>query len=149
MQIYIIFAKKYNNVGRILAIDYGKSRTGIAVTDPLQIIATGLTTVKTPDLKRFIKEYVSENEVETFVVGLPRQMSGEYSESYVYIKPFAEWLQKEFPNQPLIYVDERFTSKLAMRAMIEAGLKKSTRRDKALVDKVSATIILQSYLENR
>ncbi|MFI3321395.1 MAG: Holliday junction resolvase RuvX [Rikenellaceae bacterium] len=135
-------------MGRILAIDYGKKRTGIAVTDPLQIIATGLTTVETNKLKSFLKEYSSQNELEKFVIGLPRQMSGEYSESYKYIKPFSIWLQKEFPDKEVIFVDERFTSKLAMQAIIAGGVKKSARRDKALVDKVSATIILQTYLEN-
>lgn len=136
-------------MGRILAIDYGKKRTGIAVTDPLQIISTGLTTVETQTLKTFIKTYSSENEVDKYVIGLPRQMSGEFSESYKYIKPFGEWLKKEYPDKEIIFVDERFTSKLAMRAMIEGGVKKSDRRDKALIDKVSATIILQSYLETK
>ncbi len=136
-------------MGRILAIDYGKRRTGIAVTDPLQIIATGLTTVDTSELKAFIKKYITENEVDSIVMGLPRQMSGEMSESYKYIKPFCDWLKKELPEKELIYEDERFTSKLAMRAMIAGGVKKSDRRNKALIDKVSATIILQSYLQNR
>ncbi len=136
-------------MGRILAIDYGRRRTGIAVTDPLQIIATGLTTVETSELKAFIKKYTAENEVDAFIMGLPRQMSGELSESYKYIKPFCDWLKKEIPSIELIYEDERFTSKLAMQAMIAGGVKKSKRRDKELIDKVSATIILQSYLQNR
>lgn len=136
-------------MGRILAIDYGKKRTGIAVTDPLKIIATALTTVETKELKLFLKRYFSENDVEKFVIGLPRQMSGEFSESYKYIKPFSEWLKKEFPENEVIFVDERFTSKLAMQAMIAGGVKKSVRReDKGMVDRVSATIILQTYLES-
>ncbi|MEG1635252.1 MAG: Holliday junction resolvase RuvX [Rikenellaceae bacterium] len=136
-------------MGRILAIDYGKKRTGIAVTDPLQIISNGLTTVETSTLKEFIKKYTTENEVDKFVIGLPRQMSGEFSESYKYIKPFGKWLESEFPNKEIIFVDERFTSVLAKRAMIEGGVKKMDRQNKALIDKISATIILQTYLETK
>ncbi|MEG1648588.1 MAG: Holliday junction resolvase RuvX [Rikenellaceae bacterium] len=136
-------------MGRILAIDYGKKRTGIAVTDPLQIISNGLTTVETSTLKEFIKKYTTDNEVDKFVIGLPRQMSGEFSESYKYIKPFGKWLENEFPNKEIIFVDERFTSVLAKRAMIEGGVKKMDRQNKALIDKISATIILQTYLETK
>ncbi len=133
-------------MGRIIAIDYGKKRTGIAVTDPLKIIAGGLTTVETKDLMQFLKEYLANNDVETIVVGLPRQNNNEYSESFKYIKPFVDRLKKEV-TVPVVYHDERFTSVMAHRAILEGGVKKKDRRDKALVDKVSAAIILQSYME--
>lgn len=133
-------------MGRILAIDYGKKRTGIAVTDPLKIIAGGLTTVETGGLMAFLKEYLRDNDVEAIVVGLPRQNNNEYSESFKYIKPFVDRLKKEV-SVPVVYHDERFTSVMAHRAIIEGGVKKKDRRDKALVDKVSAAIILQSYME--
>lgn len=134
-------------MGRILALDYGRKRTGVAVSDPLKIIAGGLDTIETFRLERFLAEYMAKNEVDTIVVGMPRQMNNEPSESYRYIKPFVEKLKKTYPHIPVEMVDERFTSLLAKRAMIEGGVKKSGRRDKALVDKVSATIILQSYME--
>ncbi len=134
-------------MGRILAIDFGRKRTGIAVTDPLHIVASPLETVPTHELMQFLKKYTSENSVELIVMGLPKQMDGSYSESYKYIEPFVRRLQKEMPDMPLEYQDERFTSKMAMSAMIEGGVKKSDRRDKALVDRVSASIILQSYLD--
>ena len=137
-------------MGRILAIDYGRKRTGLAVTDPLQIIANALTTVPTHTLMAFLKQYTAENEVETIVVGMPRQMDGTPSESYTYIRPFVQRLKKEMPQMKIEMVDERFTSRLAMQAMIAGGVKKERRReDKGLVDRVSATIILQSYLESR
>ncbi len=136
-------------MGRILALDYGKKRTGIAVTDPLQLIATGLDTVETRDLEKFLKEYVSKNPVDAIVVGMPRQMNNEVSESYKYIEPFVNRLRRIFPDMIIEMVDERFTSRLAMRAMIDGGVKKSDRRNKSLVDKVSATIILQSYMEQK
>lgn len=134
-------------MGRILAIDYGKKRVGIAVTDPLKIIANGLTTVETPKVMNFVKDYLAKNEVEAIVVGLPRQNNNEYSESFKYIKPFVDRLKKEV-TVPVVYHDERYTSVLAHRAMLEGGLKKSDRQDKALVDMVSATIILQSYMSS-
>ena len=134
-------------MGRIVAIDYGKKRTGIAVTDELQIIATGLTTVSTNDLIPFLKEYVTANSVECFVVGEPKQMNNTASESAVYIEPFVRQLKNTFPSIPVARVDERFTSLLATRAIRDAGAKKKDRQDKALVDTVSATIILQSYME--
>lgn len=136
-------------MSRILSIDYGKKRTGLAVTDPMQIIANGLTTVSTVDLYDYIMEYVSREEVECIVVGLPRQMSGEYSENMIRITPFVNRLRKALPHIPIEYVDERFTSVLAQQTMREAGLKKKDRQNKALVDEVSATIILQTYLESR
>lgn len=136
-------------MGRILALDYGRKRTGIAVTDPLQLIATGLDTVETHRLEQFLAGYIAANPIDTIVVGMPRQASGEVSESYTYIRPFVIKLEKKYPAIKIEMVDERYTSVLAMRAMIEGGVKKSDRRNKALVDKTSAIIILQSYLEQR
>ena len=136
-------------MGRILAIDFGEKRTGIAVTDELQIIASGLTTVNTKDLLTFLKEYVIKEKVDLFVLGKPKQMNNADSESEVYIKPFLKSLFTTFPNIPLERVDERFTSKIAFQTMIDSGLKKKQRQNKALVDEISATIILQSYLYNK
>ncbi|MBS9774403.1 MAG: Holliday junction resolvase RuvX [Tenacibaculum sp.] len=136
-------------MARILSIDFGKKRTGIAVTDELQIIASGLTTVETNDLIPFLKEYVSKEKVELFLVGKPKQMNNTDSESEVLIKPFLEKLKKEISNIPIERVDERFTSKMAFQTMIDGGLKKKQRQNKALVDEISATIILQSYLYNK
>lgn len=134
-------------MARILAIDYGKKRTGLAVTDPMQIIATPLVTVETKNLYEFIKEYMSQNEVEKVVVGMPLQMSGEPSESFKYIEPFVNRLKKSLSCE-IIYHDERFTSKIALQSMITAGSKKSERREKGNIDKISASIILQSYMES-
>lgn len=136
-------------MGRILSIDYGRKRTGIAVTDPLQIIANGLTTVPTAKLMDFLKDYLRRETVDCIVMGQPRQMNGEMSESWRYISPFLGRLKKELPGVPVHLVDERFTSVLAHKAMLEGGLGKTARRDKALVDEISACIILQSYLESR
>lgn len=136
-------------MGRILALDYGRKRTGIAVSDVLQIIANGLTTVPSHELLVFLQNYVEKEQVERIIIGLPRQMSGELSESMNYIEPFVRRLKKTFPEIPVEFVDERFTSVLAHRAMIDGGLKKKERQNKALVDEISATIILQSYLENK
>ena len=133
-------------MGRILALDYGKKRTGIAVTDVMQIIASGLTTVDTTTLFAFLETYIKEEEVELFIVGLPKQMNYQDSESEVLIKPFLEKLENKFPKIPIKRVDERFTSKMATQAMIASGLSKKQRKNKALVDEISATIILQSYL---
>ena len=144
-----IFAKKVYNLGRILAIDFGKVRTGIAVTDQLQIIASGLTTVKTGELINFLKEYISKEKVELFLVGKPKQMNNSDSESEALILPFLEKLSKHIPQIPFKRIDERFTSKMAFQTMIDGGLKKNQRRNKALVDEISATIILQSYLYNK
>ena len=138
---------KFKDLGRILAIDYGKKRCGVAVTDTLQLIANGLDTIPSHELIIFLKNYFLKEDVETVVVGYPRQMNNEASESVRYINPFLKHFQKVFPEMKLELVDERFTSKIAFQAMIDGGVKKQKRKDKALVDKVSATIILQSYLE--
>ncbi len=136
-------------MGRILSIDYGKKRVGLAVTDPLQIIANGLTTVSSNDVYRFLEDYTRKEQVDKFVVGLPKTMKNEESESMKYIKPFVVGLKKRFPTIPIEMYDERFTSVIAHRAMLEGGLKKKERQNKALVDEMSATIILQSYMESR
>lgn len=136
-------------MSRILAIDYGKKRSGVAVTDPLQLIAGGLTTVSTTELLAFIKQYVVKEPVERILVGLPKQMNNDASENMKRIEPFVNTLRKQLPTIPVTYVDERFTSVLAHRAMLDAGLKKKDRQNKALVDEISATIILQSYLETQ
>ena len=136
-------------MGRILAIDYGRKRSGIAVTDTLQIIANGLTTVQTSQLMVFLSEYIAKEPVERVIIGLPKQMNNEYSENMANIQPFVNKFIKQYPDIPVEYVDERFTSVLAHKAMIDGGLKKKERQNKALVDEISATIILQSYLENK
>lgn len=133
-------------MARILALDFGTKRTGIAVTDELQIIASGLTTVNTNELLGFLKEYIGKEAVELFLIGEPKQMDNTASESEPYIKSFISKLEKEFPNIPIKRVDERFTSKMAFQTMIDSGLKKNQRKNKALVDEISATLILQSYL---
>ena len=135
---------------RILSIDYGKKRTGIAVTDPAQIIANGLTTVDTGSLIAFLKDYVSREEVERFVVGLPTQPNGQPSENQKRVLAFVEKLQKVFPQIPVELYDERFTSVLAHRAILDSGISKKRRQtDKGLVDEISACIILQNYMEGR
>ena len=136
-------------MGRVLAIDFGKKRTGIAVTDELQIIASGLTTVNTSELIPFLKEYVTKEKVELFLVGKPKQMNNSDSESEALIVPFLKKLLNQIPEIPMQRVDERFTSKMAFQTMIDGGLNKNQRRNKALVDEISATIILQSYLYNK
>ncbi|WP_299104405.1 Holliday junction resolvase RuvX [uncultured Tenacibaculum sp.] len=136
-------------MGRILAIDFGKKRTGIAITDELKIIASGLTTVDTNNLIPFLKEYIAKENVELFVIGKPKQMDNTDSESEQLIAPFITKLEKEIPSIPYKRVDERFTSKMAFQTMIDSGLKKKQRQNKALVDEISATIILQSYLYNQ
>lgn len=136
-------------MGRILAIDYGRKRCGIAVTDPLQIIATSLTTVETSMLWDFLKDYFQKEDVECVVVGEPRQMDNTPSESERYIQPFLGRFRKAYPDMRLERVDERFTSKIAMQSMIDMGLKKKKRQDKALVDSVSATLILQTYMQTK
>lgn len=136
-------------MGRILAIDYGKKRTGIAVTDPSRTIATPLTTVRTHDLEQFIIEYARSEQVEEFVIGYPRTMNNKPSEMVAYIDPFIKRLKKIFPDNPVHLVDERFTSSIAMRAMIEGGMKKSDRAIKGNVDKISASLILQSYMTSQ
>lgn len=134
-------------MARIIAIDYGQKRVGLAVTDPLQIMANGLDTVYVHEVINYLVKYTAKEVVEKFVIGLPTQMNGKESASMQYIKPFTEILKKKFPAIELVYVDERFTSVLAHKTMLEAGLKKKDRQNKELVDKISATIILQSYLE--
>ena len=136
-------------MGRILAIDYGRKRVGIAVTDPLQIIATRLTTVATHEIWLFLKEYFSKENVEKVIVGYPMQMNNQPSEAVKYINPFLQKFQKDYPDMLLEQVDERFTSKMAFQTMIDAGLRKKDRQNKATIDGVSATIILQSYLEQK
>jgi putative Holliday junction resolvase len=136
-------------VGRIVALDYGMVRTGIAVTDELQIIASGLTTVDTKELLNFLRKYVQEEKVEKFVVGEPKQMNNLPSGSEALIQPFLRTLAGVFPKIPVARQDERFTSKMAFQTMIDSGLKKKQRRDKALVDEISATIILQAYLNRK
>ena len=136
-------------MARIISIDYGKRRTGIAVTDPLQIIANGLATVSTSDLYRFLVDYMSKEQVERIVIGKPMQPNGKPSENLARVQQFVAQWKKAHPDVPIDYVDERFTSVLAHRAMIDGGLHKKARQDKALVDEISATIILQSYMEGR
>ena len=136
-------------MGRILGIDYGRKRTGVAVTDPLQIIAGNLATVPTHTLMQFIKDYMARETVERIVVGQPTQLNGEPSESMKYITPFVNRLRKELPDMPVVMYDERFTSTIAHQAMIDGGMKKSDRRDKSRVDAIAATIILNDYLQSR
>ena len=146
-KIYLIL--RLNNMGRILAIDYGRKRVGIAVTDPLQIIATRLTTVATHTIWDFLKDYFQKEKVDEVVVGYPLTLNNQPSEAVTYINPFLKKFQTEYPDIKLEIFDERFTSKMAFQTMIDGGLKKQKRRDKALVDGISATIILQNYLEQK
>lgn len=134
-------------MGRILAIDYGTKRTGIAVSDPLQIIAGALETVETKGLERWLADYFTREEVDTIVLGKPSRMDGTPSETWRFIEPLAERLRRAYPDKRVVFYDERFTSVIAHRAMIDSGIGKMARRDKALVDKISATIILQGYME--
>lgn len=136
-------------MSRILAIDYGRKRTGIAVSDPLQIIASGLTTVPTHRLMDFLLNYIKQEQVECIIIGHPKQLNNEDSENMKNIVPFINRLKKILPDMPVQLVDERFTSVLAHQTMLAGGLKKKDRQNKALVDEISATIILQSYLESR
>jgi len=136
-------------MGRILAIDYGRKRVGIAVTDPLKMIANKLTTVSAHEVFDFLSNYFSKENVELVVVGYPKTVRDEPSESIRYINPFLKQFQKKFPEIKLELVDERFTSKIAFQTMIDAGLKKKDRQNKELIDAVSATIILQFYLEQQ
>ncbi|MGY5847467.1 Holliday junction resolvase RuvX [Salegentibacter sp. HM20] len=133
-------------MARILALDYGTKRTGIAVTDELKLIASGLTTVATSELLLFLEKYFSEENVELVLVGEPRRDDDSFSESETYIQEFLKKFVEKFPEMPVKRVDERYTSKMAFQTMIDSGLKKKQRRNKALVDEISATIILQSYL---
>ena len=135
-------------MSRILAIDYGQKRVGLAVSDSKQIIASGLTTVHSKDVMSFLKQYLSKEPVSAFVVGEAKNLDNTPAESTRFIEPFVRRLLKEFPDIPIHRVDERFTSKMAFQTMIDSGLKKKARRNKALIDKISATIILQSYLDS-
>ena len=129
-----------------MAIDYGRVRTGLAVTDPLRIIATALTTVETPTLLSYLKDYCAREEVDCFVVGDARHMDGSPSESMQYIEPFVTKLSETFPEKKVARIDERFTSKMAFQTMIDSGLKKKDRRNKGMIDQIAATIMLQDYL---
>jgi len=135
-------------MGRIIAIDYGKKRTGLAVSDPMKIIAGGLTTVLSHNVIPFLKNYMKDNEVELFILGEPRQLNYEPSENMQRVEKFREKLQKSIPSVELKMVDERFTSVIAHQTMIQGGLKKAKRQNKELVDELSATILLQTYLES-
>lgn len=136
-------------MGRLMGIDYGRKRVGIAVTDPGQMIASGLTTVGAHEVLEFIKNYLESESVEEFIVGEPKQMNNEPSESAGIVKAFVTSLSRKFPDIPIKMVDERFTSKMAMRAMIDGGMKKKQRQNKAMVDSISAALILQSYMESK
>jgi putative Holliday junction resolvase len=139
----------FEKMGRIVAIDYGQKRVGLAVTDEQKIIATALAAIPAKETMVFLKKYASMNAVECFVVGEPKQMDNTASESAIYIEPFIRRLKAEFPEIPVERMDERFTSLIAIRAIRESGAKKKDRRDKSLVDAVSAVVILQSYMEKR
>jgi putative Holliday junction resolvase len=135
--------------GRIMAIDYGKKRVGLAVTDPMQMIPTRLETVSSGDIWKFLDDYFRKEKVVLVLVGYPMQMNNEPSQAVTYINPFLKAFIRKYPDIPVQQVDERFTSKLAFQAMIDSGLKKTDRQDKSLVDGISATILLQSYLEQQ
>lgn len=134
-------------MGRILSIDYGKKRTGLAVTDPLKIIATGLTTVETPKLMAFLKDYIAKEGVEEVIIGMPTNLDDSATHATPLVKSFIGNFKKAFPSLPIREVDERFTSKMATQAMLDMGLKKKQRQNKALVDEIAATIMLQEYLQ--
>jgi len=136
-------------MGRILAIDFGTKRVGIAVTDENKIIANALTTIPNKDVIIFLKDYINKENVECFVVGEPKQMNNQESESARHVEVFIKLLIKTFPNIPIERIDERFTSKMAFQTMIDSGINKKHRQDKSLIDKISATIILQSYMEKK
>lgn len=135
-------------MGRILAIDFGTKRTGLAVTDPLQIIATSLDTVETKNAVTYIKQYASKEKLDAIVIGLPKRLDNSDSETAPMVRLFVSKLSKQLPDINIHYIDERFTSSIAQRAMIDGGMKKKDRREKGNVDKISATLILQSYLES-
>ena len=140
------FKHSVNNLARILAFDYGEKRTGIAITDELQLIASGLTTVDTKKIFSFLTEYLKNETVELFIVGEPKQMNNKASESEAIIQVFVTKLSQTFPKIPIKRIDERFTSKMAFQSMIDSGLKKKQRQNKELIDEISATLILQTYL---
>ena len=134
---------------RLLALDYGTKRVGIAVTDELQMIPSGLCTVRTNDCMDFLIEYLSKESVSTIVMGLPKNLRNQNTDATPYVKGFAKQIRKQFPEMKIELIDERFTSKIAFQSMLDSGLKKKARQDKALVDEVSATLILQSYMEQQ
>jgi putative holliday junction resolvase len=136
-------------MGRILAIDYGVKRIGLAITDPLQIIASPLNTISPDEFENFVSDYIESEAIDEFVIGYPMTMNNQPSEVIRFINPFIRKLKKLYPEKPIHLVDERFTSGMAFQAMIEGGVKKKGRMDKAMVDKISASIILQSFLEKR
>ena len=136
-------------MGRILGIDYGNKRIGIAVTDPLQLFASPLTTISPSDFDSFMEKYLRTEKVDSFVIGYPRQLNNLPSESVKYIDPFVKKIRKKYPEIAVHFIDERFTSQIAMRSMIDGGVRKSERQDKSMVDRISASIILQSYLDTR
>jgi putative Holliday junction resolvase len=136
-------------MGRLLGIDYGTKRIGLAVTDPLNIFASPLITVKNHEFYSFLSDYLKTESIDAFVIGYPVQMNNQPSESVKYIDPFIRKLEKEFPGKPVHRIDERFTSQIAFKAMIDGGVKKNDRRDKAMIDRTSAAIILQSFLDNK
>ncbi len=136
-------------MGRLLAIDYGRKRCGIAVTDSLRIVATALATVPSGELIKFLKDYIGREQVDEIIVGLPKTLAGEESDSMRYITPAINRLKKELPGMPVVFYDERFTSTLAHRAMIDSGVRKMERRNKDAIDRMAAVIILNGYLESR
>jgi putative holliday junction resolvase len=136
-------------MGRIIGIDYGNKRIGLAVTDPLQIFASPMTTISPGEFESFMKDYLKNEKIDAFVIGYPRQMNNLPSESVKYIDPFIRKLKKSFPEIPVHCADERFTSQIAFRSMIDGGVKKEDRKDKSMVDRISASIILQSFLDTR
>jgi putative Holliday junction resolvase len=136
-------------MGRILAIDYGKKRTGIAATDPLQIIANGLTAVDTHLLRNFLKDYCTKEEVEKVIIGLPKNLDDSDTDATKPVKDFIRLFRKDHPSIPIETVDERYTSKMAAQALVESGVKKKDRQDKKRIDEMAATIMLQEYLQNR
>lgn len=141
--------KELQHMARLLALDYGTKRVGIAVTDDLQIIASGLCTVRAHDCLDFLKEYISKESVEAIVMGMPKDLKDQKTDATPYVKGFAKQLRKQFPEMEVHLIDERFTSKMAFQTMIDSGLKKKARQNKALVDEVSATLILQSFMEQK
>lgn len=144
----VIFVKNYK-MPRILSIDYGQKRTGIAVTDEMQIIASGLTTIPTNTVIDFLKDYFSKEKVEAVLIGEPKQMNGQPSESASIVKGFVTHFSNIFPDMKVVRVDERFTSKMAFQTMIDSGLSKKQRQNKGLIDEISATIMLQDYLSSK
>ena len=136
-------------MARLLALDYGTKRVGIAITDEFQMIASGLCTVRAHDCMDFLKDYLSKESVSDIVIGLPKDLNDKKTDATPYVKGFAKQIRKEFPDLDVHFVDERFTSKIAFQSMIDGGLKKKDRQNKALVDEVSATLILQSFMEQK